>query len=216
MIDFQPFGRDCKSTRPDLTVAVDSFRLWHDPGKKFGICFADGLDDDVFDFPEAALVTSFDYFKIMLRPGSEWSECQASCVYFKELSSDIFGVLVTWLQSGLLRMPQDPVETITASLCTISTADYLQMVNLDKYIETVKSFLAKTLRANRRALDKSHLSFMRDKDVLFRTKARSIAVVAAKAAVKRFLTCHLNQAETRPLREIRGRTGRKRSGTTSD
>ncbi|KAB5551099.1 hypothetical protein GE09DRAFT_1240235 [Coniochaeta sp. 2T2.1] len=191
---------DWKS-EPGLEVA-DNFQLWHGPWKTFSVRFVDC--DDKFEFPQAALSASFDYFKKLLRPAnsqnssSTWSELGDGGVNLTEVSSYEFGVLVTWLQSGLLKTPQDPAEAITACLSTISCADYLQMVNLAKYVEILNDFLTRTLRENRMALEKVHLTFMRKHELIFQTKAKSIGSLVAQAAVRPSLTCHLKSKVDTP------------------
>ena len=166
-----------------------SLRFWHSIDKTFTVYFKDCVNS--FEFRQAPLSASFDFFRNLLKPGVIWSEHRVGQVTLTNVYYYHFGVLVTWLQSGLLTMPHDPATAIATWRFTISTADYLQMVNVEKYVETIKMFMTKTLRKTRTAFDSRHLAFMQQEDLIFRTKGKSITTVVTQAAVRPLMTCHL-------------------------
>jgi hypothetical protein len=170
-------------------------RLWHGSDDRFTVQFHQSKQS--FELPKAALIASFEYFKRLLGSAAHFSERLSNSVKFQDgIQSKDFEVLITWLQTGLLKMPRDPVCAITMCISTVIDGDYLQMVSLEEYLAAVKDFLRKTLRGNRTALSRDHLLLMQQKSDLFQTKAEIISTVIAQAAVRPFMTSYLGRAQS--------------------
>lgn len=90
-----------------------------------------------------------------------FSEKTEGVVKFCEtVSAYELGVLVTWLQAGLLKMPQDETLAITVCITSVIAADYLGMLNMDGFVEDVAECFKGGLVANRTALAVVNLQLM--------------------------------------------------------
>lgn len=153
------------------------------------IRFASGSDQ--FELPQAALAASFDYFKRMLKHDARlsFSEKTEGVVKFHDTVSGYdFGILITWLQTGLVKLPQDDSSALAACISSIIAADYLGISNAAGYIGDMGERFAERLVANRMALSAENLQLIQQHKDLLEKKARPILTFAARAAVRPFLT----------------------------
>jgi hypothetical protein len=138
------------------------------------------------------LKASFEYFQRMLESEANFTERGNHSITLESpVDANSFGVLITWLQTGMLLLPLDPVDAMRTCISTVVVADYLQMVNTETYIAAVENLMRKTLQGCLKALTEEHLHGIDNSPWVFETKARSIRTVAAQAAVPPFMTTHL-------------------------
>lgn len=143
----------------------------------------------------------------MLNPRGvlSFSEVTDRTVHFANMIDPYdFGVLITWLQTGLLKMPRNGNLAVTRCISTIIAADYLQMIRIERYVEDVKAWLEDYLGADRKVLSADHLQLMQRHSEIFQKKAKAIGILAAKAAVRPFLTGHLDHIPGKATTEWAG------------
>ena len=177
---------------PSRANAIYLQRLWHGSGDRVTVQFHGSHQS--FQVPEPALNASFDYFKI--KSEANFSGQGGKSVKLPEgTHPNHFEVLLTWLQTGLLKMPCDSVSAIGMCISTIIDAAQLQMVNFENYIAVVEGYLRKILPDNRMALSHDHLFVMQQHSNLFQTEATPVKAILARAAVRPFLSSHIAVTE---------------------